>query len=229
MELPSANTTNNELFGPGLGETQRAVLTAIKRAGPTTQSMISREVPHAPATLREHLRSLTLLGLVERRGSHRSKRGRPEVIYALTPRAEALFPNQEPAVLKELVLFLDGHGHGGLLEEFFAARLAERLPAARARVRRLRGAARFQEVARILSEAGFLALAGGTPRCPSLRLCHCPLRGLVRVSSLPCRYEQSLIADLLGRSLTRDEYIPDGQASCSYHLTQQAHLSEESV
>jgi predicted ArsR family transcriptional regulator len=219
MESASANTSRAStapLFGPGLGETQRAILLLLKRLGPATQAEVGREVPFAPATLREHLRTLTAHGFVQRQGSRRGKRGRPEVVYALTRRGDALFPHGEAAVLRDLVVHLAEHGQLGLIEQFFSDRVAARRPAALARVRGLSGAARFTEVARILADEGFMARVDGTPAEPTLRICHCPIRDLVDVTQAPCRYEQAWIAELLAQPLERVEYLPDGRPSCLY-------------
>lgn len=220
MESASANTTSEAttapLFGPGLGDTQRAVLLLLKRLGPATQAEVGRHLPYAPATLREHLRTLTTHGLVQRQGNRRGKRGRPEVVYGLTRRGDALFPHGEAAVLRDLVTDLADHGNNQLLERFFAERVAARRPAALARVHGLSGAARFAEVARILAEEGFMVQVDGIPAEPTLRICHCPIRDLVAVTRTPCRYEHALIAELLGRPLERVEYLPEGRASCLY-------------
>src|SRR5512143_3113231 len=125
MESTSANTSaafTAPLFGPGLGDTQRSILLLLKRLGPVTQAEVGRHLPFAPATLREHLRTLTAHGLVERQGSRRGKRGRPEVVYALTRRGDALFPHGEAAVLRDLVVQLAEDGHLQLLERFLARR-----------------------------------------------------------------------------------------------------------
>jgi predicted ArsR family transcriptional regulator len=220
MESASANTaseaTTAPLFGPGLGDTQRAILLLLKRLGPATQAEVGHELAYAPATLREHLRTLTTHGLVQRQGTRRGKRGRPEVVYALTRRGDALFPHGEAVVLRDLVTHLADHGSNDLLERFFAERSAARRPAALARMHGLSGADRFAEVARILAEEGFMAQVGGVPAEPTLRICHCPIRDLVDVTQVPCRYEQALIAELLGHPLERVESIPQGRASCLY-------------
>src|SRR5512146_682555 len=166
MESASANTSAvlaAPLFGPGLGETQRSILLLLKRLGLATQAEVGRQLPFAPATLREHLRTLTAHGFVQRQGNRRGKRGRPEVVYALTRRGDALFPHGEAAVLRDLVVHLAEDGHLELLEQFFADRIAARRPAALARVRGLNGAARFAEVAQILAEDGFMAPVDGSP------------------------------------------------------------------
>jgi predicted ArsR family transcriptional regulator len=221
MEFSMATTATSEpgageQFAPGLGDTQRGLLLILKRRGPATQAEVGQELDFAPATLREHLQALNARGLVERRGTRRGKRGRPEVVYALTSSAEALFPRREAETLRALATYLIDHGQFQLVDEFFSARVAARRPAALARVRGLRGADRFTEVARILSEQGFMAQVTTARAEPTLRLCHCPISALVEVTHAPCRYEQELIGDLLGRPLHRTEYLPDGQGSCSY-------------
>jgi predicted ArsR family transcriptional regulator len=218
MDSASANrkTAGAPLSGLGLGETQQAVLLVLKRLGNATQSQVAWEVPFAPATLREHLQSLVASGLVERQGSRHGKPGRPEVVYALTERGHALFPNSGPQMLRELIGHLTERGYTRVLRRFFQNRNAARRDAAQARLTGLSGRARLQEVACILSEAGFMAQVGTSPREPTLRLCHCPIRDVVSITRVPCQFEQQLLAELLDRQLQRVEYIPDGDASCSY-------------
>lgn len=206
-------------FGPGLGDTQRALLLGLKRLGPATQAELSREVPFTPATLREHLHALGALGLIRREGVRRGKPGRPEVVFALTPAGESLFPRREAELLRALVTYLVAAGHADVIDAFWAADVAVRRPAALARVRSLRGAARFAEVARMLSEQGFMAQVRGIGRHRTLRLCHCPIAAVVAVTQVPCRHEECLVGELLGGQVTRTEYLPDGQGSCSYVLT----------
>ncbi|HET9708141.1 MAG TPA: winged helix-turn-helix transcriptional regulator [Gemmatimonadales bacterium] len=227
MDSASANTKTDgaPLSGLGLGDTQQAVLLVLKHLGNATQSQVAREVPFAPATLREHLQALVASGLVQRQGSRHGKPGRPEVVYALTDRGEALFPNRSPQLLRELIGHLTERGYTRVLHRFFRDRVAVRRPAALARISGLAGSARVREVARILSEEGFMAQVGTSPQEPTLRLCHCPIRDVVSVTQLPCQFEQQLIAELLGRQVHRLEYIPDGDASCSYGDV--AHSSEQ--
>ena len=216
---PATEDSSTPLFGPGLGETQRAILLSLKRHGSATQAEIGHDLHFAAATLREHLRTLTVHGFVERRGNRHGQRGRPEVIYGLTHRGEALFPHREAFVLGQLVTYLMNHGHGGLLDRFFSAWADARRRAALPRLEGLDPAARFAAVARLLSAEGYMAQEGGTPDAPTLRVCHCPLRDLVAVTQVPCRYEHALFADLLGRPLERVEFIADGRPSCTYRAT----------
>jgi predicted ArsR family transcriptional regulator len=209
-----------ETLGPGLGETQRRLLLALKRRGPSTLPELGAELDFAPATLREHAQALAGRGLVERYGSRRAGPGRPQVIYRLTGAGETLFPRREGQVLQDLARHLVSRGQAEVLAEFLAERIAARVPAALARVAPLEGKARMAEVARILSEEGYMAEIlteepGGTP---VLKLCHCPIRDLVAVTRTPCRAEIGFVERLLERRLARTEFIPEGGRSCSYSV-----------
>jgi predicted ArsR family transcriptional regulator len=205
------------LFGPGLGETQRLLLAALKRRGSSTLLELKEDLDLAPATLREHLQSLTAGGLVERQGTRRHARGRPEVIYRLAAAGDRLFPSGESELLQELVAYLDRRGPGSILAEFFGWRTDARREAARNRLAGLQGAARWGEVARILSEQGFMAEVVTTADgLPGLVLHHCPLRAAATVSDWPCRSEVALIEGLLGQRLERIESAACAHGACAY-------------
>ncbi|HVO34382.1 MAG TPA: helix-turn-helix domain-containing protein [Gemmatimonadales bacterium] len=196
----------------GFGPTRRRLLETLKRRGTVTLHEVSAELGLSRETLREHVQALAAEGLVARAGTRRHGPGRPEVLYGVTPRADALFPQRESQVLADLAAQLLARGHGEELKRFFAQRAARRLRAGRARLSGLRGRRRLEEVARILSEEGYMAeVVDGT-----LRLAHCPLMGVVAVTRLPCRAELGMVEALLGRRLRRIDYLPEGGSSCSY-------------
>lgn len=207
---------------PGVGASQLEVLETLKRRGPSTVVEALAALGIAKETLREHLEALVGRGLVVRAAARRGRPGRPEIVYALSPAADALFPRRESAVLADLVRHLLAEGRGAELREFFGARAEARKGAALARLEGLRGRARLEEVARILTEEGYMAEAetdaAGRPR--TLRLCHCPIRDVVSVTPLPCGAELDYVRDLLGkdRPLVRIAYLPGGDASCTYRL-----------
>ena len=201
--------------GVGLGESQRVLLSELKRLGGGTLGELG--VGLARETVRDHLRSLEAAGLVERAGLRREGRGRPRIVYRLSARGEELFPQREGELLRELTEFLDSDGRREILERFFAERnrakhkrLVERLGA-------LEGVGRLAALAAALTEDGFLAEASESEDgSRHLRLCHCPWRRMVEVSRLPCRAELSLASELLGCRLERESYMPDGDATCTY-------------
>jgi predicted ArsR family transcriptional regulator len=203
-------------YGPGLGETQRLLLETLKRRGPSTLADVRSAVALTTATLREHFNALAEQGLVRRHGARRIGRGRPEVVWAVTPAVEALFPQREASVLRDLTEWLLAHRGKRQLARFFADRVSARRRAAKVRVRALKGQARAAEVARLLSEEGYLAEALGHAGRPVLRIYHCPVKELVEATDLPCRAELGLVRELLGGRLVRIEHAAHRQGTCTY-------------
>ncbi|MCC6223636.1 MAG: helix-turn-helix domain-containing protein [Thermoleophilia bacterium] len=201
---------------PGLGESQAAILAALKRRGELTTAGLAAELGLNVETVRDHLRALAAHGLVRRAGAVRGGRGRPELVHALAPAAEAFFPQREGEVLRQLAAYLRETGNERLLERFFERVIAARREGALARVTRLEGRERLEEAARILTELGFMAELEGPPDEPRLRLCHCPLRELVDETAIPCKVEIGFVSELLGDRLVRVSHIPAGDPSCSY-------------
>lgn len=203
---------------PGLGEAQGSILDLLKRRGSATTPQLAAELGLNIETVRNHLKTLAGHALVRRAGSLKGGPGRPEIVYSLTPEAETLFPRREGEILRELASYLKESGNEGILRDFIEQGVARRREQALARVAHLEGRERLEEVARILSELGFMAQVEQQEGDSRLRLCHCPLRALVAVTRVPCVAEIGLIGELLGDHLTRLSYIPAGASSCSYRI-----------
>lgn len=214
MPDPSAprSPARDPVQATGLGDSRRRLLEAVKRLGAATLREAAADLGLSRETAREHLNALGADGLLERSGTRRDGPGRPEILYRLAPRAEALFPRRDAEVLAELSAWLLERGREAELRRFFERRAGARLGAARRRLVGLKGRKRLDEVARILTDEGYMAAVVDG----SLRLAHCPIRSVVDVTHLPCRAELALVESLLGRKLQRTDYLPDGGTSCSY-------------
>lgn len=208
----------DSIFGPGLGESQRTILELLLRSGEATLADLAMSVDLATETVRDHLKALAAKGLVERAGVRREGPGRPHVRYRLSKAGVSLFPRREGELLRELAAFLQDTGNADLLESFFEARVRRKREVHSRRLAHLEGVDRIEEVARILSEEGFMAEIENSSGKPSLRLCHCPLREVVAVSHLPCRAEMTLVRELLGESLCRVSFMPEGDSTCTYSI-----------
>lgn len=202
-----------------IGESRSRMLESLKRRGSGTIPDLSATLDLSVETIRTHMKALRREGLVERRGSRSRGPGRPEILYGLTGAADALFPNQEGKLLQELASYLEHRGHGDLVRAFFDAQVERRRVAVRGRLEGLEGEARIEEVARVLTEEGFMAQVETDPDGRTvLRLCHCPLQNLVEVTRAPCRSELRFVRELLGERPVRVSYIPSGDAACCYTL-----------
>jgi len=207
------------MINRGPGDSQRRILEHLKRRGSSTIPVIAADLDLNVETVRTHLRSLGSEGLAERVGTRSSGPGRPEILFGLTGAAETLFPNRESEVLRELTSYLEDTGEKGVLNDFFSDYVGRRRSAAMSRVVELSGEARLQEVARILTEDGFMAeVKTDSDGTRVLRLSHCPLGQLVDVTRAPCRAELAFVQELLGERLARVSYIPTGDSACCYTL-----------
>lgn len=203
---------------PGLGVSQEAILELLKRLGKATIPQMAAELGLNVETIRDHLKALVGYGLVRRQGNRRSGPGRPEVVYGLTAEAESLFPRHEGETLRELASYLVQTGQEATLRDFFEQRIGSRREEALARVRHLQGRERLNEVARVFSELGFMAVVEDQGSECQLRLCHCPIRDLIHATGIPCLAESGFLTELLGEQATRVSYIPDGAPSCTYRM-----------
>jgi predicted ArsR family transcriptional regulator len=199
-----------------LNASQRTILDLLKYGGSQTILALATRIDLNVETVRSHLKGLVREGLVRREGSRSQGRGRPEIVYGLTYKAEAWFPRREAEVLRRLAAFLKRTDHLDLLESFFDEWLEDRRAAALARVAHLSGDERLDAVAELLSDYGFMAVVDREAESPRLRLCHCPLLSLVEETKVPCRAEIGFVTELLGEKLARETYIPAGDSSCSY-------------
>ena len=202
---------------PGLGESQRSIVEALKREGSRTVPELARALSLNVETLRAHLRALEGHGLVRRESQRTRGRGRPEIVYGLTAEAESLFPRREGEVLQGLARHLAASGQEEVLREYFEAYIGARREVALARVAGLAGRERLTVAAEVLTELGFMAEVVDAEGGARLRLSHCPLRGLVEVTRIPCGVEGAFVRELLGEELTRVSYIPAGDRACAYH------------
>lgn len=205
---------------PGLGLTQRELLHALKRSGPSTTGQLAEGFDLAMGTLREHIRALEARRLVERVGRRREGQGRPHVIYGLTDAGEALFPQGEAEVLVDMVEYLLGSGNDELLEDFFLQRARAGYEEVANRIEKLDPDRRLQATKDLLTEAGFMPEFEQDSDTDEqvIRLCNCPLKSIVAVTRLPCRSEQRLIEALVDGDLNRFTYMPDGDENCSYRI-----------
>jgi predicted ArsR family transcriptional regulator len=200
---------------------RRRLLALLKRRGPSAAGELARALRLTVPTVRQHLEALETLDLVARAGTRGAGRGRPQVLWSLAPGAERLFPESQGPVLAGLVRTLVAEGAEPRVERFLRERLTARRAEVGARLEGLEGRARLREVARILTEDGFLAEVepGRKDSAPVLRLCHCPVRDLVDATRIPCRLELGFVAGMLGADLERLSYIPDGDAACRYAVS----------
>lgn len=199
-------------------ETKRQLLQLIKRHGRLTLDEAAAATGLTRPTLREHLVQLERDGLVQRTTERRG-RGRPRLLYHLTPAGEQLFPNRDGKLLARLLRFLQEAGADELLQRFFEQYWDERLQEVRRRLAQA-PARTLEERLAVLRE--FLEAEGFMPEIVlsdkglEIRACNCPFTEAVRHTRLPCYLEARFFELLMEQEPVRVTYIPDGSPACSY-------------
>ncbi len=133
----------------------------------------------------------------------------PRAGFRLTEQAQSLFPSREAEVLGGLAAFLGEEGHHDVLVRYLDRPRSSAARRAMGRLDGMEGTERLEAAARILTEEGYMAevVDGSSDEAPRIRLCHCPLRELVAVTSAPCRAEIGFVRALVGRQ-ARARRIP---------------------
>jgi len=192
------------------------VLALLKARGSAGLAEIAAHLGVSKQGALRHLEALQARGLVRVSTDEHRGPGRPGHVYRLTPAADDHFPSGHRELAGELVEFLDQ----AELERFFAAR-ARRLEAEYgARLAGLDFPERVRELVRLTSERGHMtelleAADGGL----QFRHCNCPIQDVAARGGHPCRQEQDLYRRLLGAAVVRSSWLGDGDASCTYRIT----------
>jgi predicted ArsR family transcriptional regulator len=161
--------------------------------------------------VRQQLVALQREGLVERR-LERRKRGRPTHLFALTTKAEALFPNAYgPFALAILRQIRETDG-AGKVETLLRKRTRTLAAAYRKRLTGKSLGDKVQELVRIRDEEGYMAGV----RARGLVEHHCPIAAIAREFPLVCQMEKALFEAVLGMKLDRTEHLASGGRACVY-------------
>jgi predicted ArsR family transcriptional regulator len=142
----------------------RALCDALKRRGRATVPELAEDLALNVETIRDRLRTLVARELIRRDGTMQRGPGRPEIVFALRPEAEALFPRREGEILHALGQYLVDREQSHLLRGFFEKYVGARRDAAMARVAHLTGRKRLKEVARISGSVTVRCAISSMPR-----------------------------------------------------------------
>ena len=209
-----------------LGASRAALVEHLHRVGPQPVAALAAHLGISEVATRRHLTTLREEGLVEER-EPRASGGRPATCFALTSRADRLFPQSYDRFANELLDFLTAeHGREGLLA-FLRWRVDREVDALTGSIEDGPLEQRVAQLAAALSDAGFLAdvvepgepgEGAATGGLPTLRLVqhHCVIQGVAREHPEICTYEAAAFARALGTDVevARQETIADGAPAC---------------
>ena len=189
------------------------ILDLLKLHGPSNAPALARLRGVNLTAVRQQLALLQREGLVAVRVEKR-KVGRPTHLFTLTEKADALFPQAYGPLALGLLRQIRQMDGGRKVDRLLARRMKELADGYKQRLRGRSLEERWQELARIRAEEGYMArpLPGG------LAEHHCPIAAIAKEFPQVCRFEQQLFESVLGRKLERTDHLASGGRACVYAL-----------
>ncbi len=205
-----------------LPATRREILMLLKHRGETRVGDLAEAVGVTVSGARQHLAGLTQDGLVRHR-EIRGGPGRPKHAYALTRKAEDLFPRTYGELAREVLDSVAGEDPD-MLERIFERRRLRRVRQAQERMAGKPFGDRIAELARILDEDGYLAdfetLPDGAYRITEH---NCAIFTVAQHYGGLCSNEISFIRQALpDADVERVAHMMAGAHVCAYHITPRA-------
>lgn len=205
--------------------TKEQILASLKRSGGSTVEGLATHFGLARMTVRQHLTTLERDGLVASR-QERQPKGRPHLLFHLTPAGEELFPKRYERLadlaLQE-VAFLDSQEIAGLAPEgkkrLLLQKMAERVfHEHEPRVRGKSLAERVAVVTDILREEGGFAEWTAEGQIYEIADHNCVYRSVADSHGELCEWHLSLLERLLGNDVRCTQFMRQGAHACRFMI-----------
>lgn len=198
--------------------TREKIIFLLKKNGSLSIEVLSRELHITSMGIRQHLLSLERKGYI----TYVTKRqgiGRPAFLYRLTEKAQNLFPTVYDEFIIDTFRDIENNEGKQKIDELFKWRknrllkdLKESLPEKKT----LRD--KLSTITNLLDTKGYLAELQDTNNHYSLKIFHCPIFRLSSEYKEACRHDLQMFKELLGKEVSRQECIIDGDTSCTYTI-----------
>jgi DeoR family suf operon transcriptional repressor len=214
---------NDDRVAPTMPEGRRTVLYALRRRGQASVDDIARQLDMTVSGARQHLTALVEAGFAEATEVPRpvGQRGRPQLAYTVTEKADGLFPKAYGELTNELLGYAS-EADAGLIDTLFQRRRDERIRNATARLANKRTLkAKVAELTRILDDDGYLAtsevVGPGTFRIVEH---NCAIWAVAQRYGQACSSEIEFIRAVLPEAdVERVQHMVAGAPHCAYEVT----------
>jgi predicted ArsR family transcriptional regulator len=206
---------------PPLRDPRRAIMDVLKRQGAQPAASLATRFGVTAMAVRQHLYALQEDGMVTAH-SEPTGRGRPTKLWALTDKAQGLFPDAH----QELAVDLLGHmraqfgeaGLEGIIDRHSAAQ-RHSYEATLAGAKTLDQ--RVHRLARLRTDEGYMAEVKRDGKDWLLIENHCPICAAARICTRLCANELDVFTQVLGPAarVVREEHMLSGARRCAYRIT----------
>ena len=188
-----------------------ALLDLLKIHGPTNVPRLAKLRGVNLNAVRQQLSMLQREGLVKVRIEKR-RVGRPTQLYALTEKADALFPQAYGPLALTLLRQLRDVDGDKKIDQLFDRRTKALIASYQKRLAGMSLGEKWQELARIRAEEGYMARVEGK----GLTEHHCPMAAIAKEFPQVCTFEKRLFEAVLGAPLDRTDHLASGGRACVY-------------
>lgn len=195
--------------------TRMEILELLRRRGRSSAETIANDLGVTPNAVRQHLTNLERDGLVASQ-PERSGRGRPSLLFALTERADAVFPKRYGQLATMVLQEIQEMAGPEALDDIFARIAARHATAIEHDLEGLRFDERLNRVVSWIGRAGTLVEQSETPEGVRVTIHNCPFRNTALKFPQVCSITPQLITRLTGGAVSQSDSIHRRDPYCSF-------------
>ena len=202
--------------------TRMEVLELLRRKGRLSAETIANDLGVTPNAVRQHLTNLERDGLVASQ-PERSGRGRPALLFALTERADSVFPKRYGQLATMVLQDVQETGGPEALDELFARVAARHARAIEKDLEGLPFEAKLQHVVAWIGRAGTLVEQTETSEGLQVTIHNGPFRNTALKFPQVCTITPQLISRLTGAAVSQSDSIHRRDPYCSFVVQRPTH------
>ena len=198
--------------------TREKIIFLLKKNGPLSIEDLSKELHITSMGIRQHLLSLERKGYI----NYVTKRqgiGRPAFLYRLTEKAQNLFPTVYDEFILDTFRDIESNEGKQKIEELFQWRKNRFLKDLReSSLEKKTLPDTLSAITNHLDKKGYLSELRDTNNHYSLKVFNCPIYRLASEYREACQFDLQMFKELIGKEVSREECIVDGDTSCIYTI-----------
>jgi predicted ArsR family transcriptional regulator len=191
------------------------VLEMLRRRGRCSAETIAQDLGLTTNAVRQHLTNLEREGLVVSQ-PERSGRGRPSLLFALTERADAVFPKRYGQLASMVLQEVQDMGGPEALDEVFARVAARHAAAIEKDLDGLLFDEKLRRVVSWIGRAGTLVEQTESAEGVKVTIHNCPFRNTALKFPQVCTITPQLISRLTGAAISQSDSIHRRDPFCSF-------------
>ena len=187
----------------------------LRRRGRCSAEAIAQDLGVTTNAVRQHLTNLEREGLVVSQ-PERSGRGRPSLLFALTERADAVFPKRYGQLATMVLQEVQDMGGPEALDEVFARVAARHATAIEKDLEGLLFDEKLRRVVSWIGRAGTLVEQTESAEGVKVTIHNCPFRNTALKFPQVCTITPQLISRLTGAAISQSDSIHRRDPFCSF-------------